>query len=81
VRIRRGVSFHGFSLNVSLDVDPTDFTVLCGMPEARMVSLNELVGFPVSVESLKEIVARSFEEVFGATLERGTLDEALLGLP
>ncbi len=81
VRIRRGVTYHGFSLNVGLDVDPTDFTVLCGMPEARMVSLGELVSVPVSVASVKEIVARSFEEVFGVTLERCTLDEALLGLP
>ncbi len=81
VRIRRGVTYHGFSLNVSLDVDPTDFTVLCGMPEARMVSLRELIGFPVSVESVNEVVARSFEEVFGVTLECSPLDETLLRSP
>ncbi len=81
VRIRRGVTYHGFSLNVSLDVDPTEFTVLCGMPEARMVSLSALIERPISVESVNEIVAQSFGQVFGVELERGSLNTALTGLP
>jgi lipoyl(octanoyl) transferase len=81
VRIRRGVTYHGFSLNVSLEQDPTEFTVLCGMPEARMVSLSELIEHPVSMDSVREIVAQSFGEVFGVTMERGSLNKALTGLP
>lgn len=81
VRVRRGVTYHGFSLNISLDMDPTEFTVLCGMPEARMISLSELIHPPVPMESVKETVARSFGNVFGVSLELVSLNEVLSGLP
>ncbi len=46
VRIQRRVTSHGFSLNVDLQMNPCELIVSCGMPDARMVSLNQLVPQP-----------------------------------
>jgi lipoyl(octanoyl) transferase len=39
VHVSRGVSTHGFALNVALDLEPFSWVVSCGLPEVRMSSL------------------------------------------
>jgi lipoate-protein ligase B len=73
VRIQRRITSHGFSLNVGLQMNPCELIVSCGMPDARMVSLNQLVPRPVTVDSVRQAVARSFAKVFGVNLEPGSL--------
>ncbi len=77
VRIRRRITSHGFSLNVDLKIDPTSFMVCCGTPGIRMVNLNDLLSDPVPPALVRRVVADSFAEVFGVTLERASLDQAL----
>ncbi len=77
VRIQRRVTYHGFSLNVDLNLDPCELIVSCGMPDARMVSLNQLVPRPVTVDSVRKAVARSFADVFGVKLEPGSLEQVM----
>jgi lipoate-protein ligase B len=77
VRIQQRVTSHGFSLNVDLKLNPCELIVSCGMPDARMVSLNQLVPDPVTVDSVKKAVAVSFADVFGVTLERGSLEQLM----
>jgi lipoate-protein ligase B len=62
VRVRNRVTYHGFSLNVGLAHDPSQFVVCCGMPDARMVSLNDLVHPPISMDVVKLAVGRAIEE-------------------
>lgn len=75
VRIQRRVTYHGFSVNVDLQIDPCELIVSCGIPDARMVSLNQIVPRPVSVEAARKAVARSFAKAFGVTLEPGSLEQ------
>jgi lipoate-protein ligase B len=77
VRIQRRVTYHGFSLNVDLNLDPCELIVSCGMPDTRMVSLNQLVPRPVTVDSVRKAVARAFAEVFGVNLELGSLEQVM----
>lgn len=77
IRIRRGITSHGFSLNVDLDVDPQELIISCDMPEARMVSLNQLLETPVNLEWVKEAIAREFSVIFDVWLERSSLERAL----
>jgi lipoate-protein ligase B len=77
VRIQRRITSHGFSLNVDLQMDPCELIISCGMPDARMVSLNQLVQRPVTVESVRKAVANSFAKVFGVDLQRGSLDRIM----
>jgi lipoyl(octanoyl) transferase len=39
VRLQKGVSTHGFALNVQNDLQPFDWVVACGLPTVRMTSL------------------------------------------
>jgi lipoyl(octanoyl) transferase len=39
VHVRRGVSTHGFALNVENDLEPFSWVVACGLPDVRMTSL------------------------------------------
>ncbi|MEW6530364.1 MAG: lipoyl(octanoyl) transferase LipB [Thermodesulfobacteriota bacterium] len=77
IRIRRGITSHGFSLNVDLDMDPQELIISCDMPDARMVSLNQLLETPVNLEWVKEAIAREFSVVFNVWLERSSLERAL----
>ncbi len=77
VRIHRRITSHGFSLNIDLKMDPSSFMVCCGTPEIRMVSLNGLLPSPITMESVKPVVAGSFAEVFEVHLERASLEEVL----
>jgi lipoate-protein ligase B len=77
VRIQRRITSHGFSLNVDLKLDPCEMIVSCGMPDARMVSLNQLVPRPLTVEAVRKAVASSFADVFGVKLEQGSLEQIM----
>jgi lipoyl(octanoyl) transferase len=49
VRIARGVSTHGFALNVGGDLAPFGYINPCGMPGCSMTSVSLELGRPVSV--------------------------------
>jgi lipoate-protein ligase B len=70
VRIRRGVSTHGFALNVDTDLSWFDTIVPCGIVGARMTSMSVLLGAAPSVEAVGDTIAHEFESVFGLTLTR-----------
>jgi lipoyl(octanoyl) transferase len=44
VHVSRGVTTHGFSVNVDLDLEPFSWVVACGLPDVRMTSLAAELG-------------------------------------
>lgn len=81
VRIRHRITYHGFSLNVSLSEDPCQWVISCGMPDVRMVNLCQYLDRPLSMEQVRHAVADSFSEVFGSQMRQASLQEALGSLP
>jgi lipoate-protein ligase B len=77
IRIRRRVAYHGFSLNVALKTDPSQFMVSCGIPEARMISLGEIVQSPVSMTEVRNSVIESFSDVFEVSFHACTLEQII----
>lgn len=63
VKIARGVTYHGFSLNVDLVTDPCSLVVSCGMSQVRMVSLSDLIG-PVDDRLVRDALVQCFAAVF-----------------
>lgn len=50
LRVRRGASYHGLSINVNMDLTPFESIDPCGFPELRMTQLKDLgVVLPESV--------------------------------
>lgn len=52
VRVSRGVSMHGFAINVDPDVTYFGHIVPCGIPDRPITSLSELTGRRVSIEEV-----------------------------
>jgi lipoate-protein ligase B len=60
----RGVSQHGFALNVESDPDYWEGIVGCGLEEP-VVNLNDLIWEPVELEHVTERLITAFGQVFG----------------
>jgi lipoyl(octanoyl) transferase len=66
VKLRRWVSFHGISLNVSPDLAHFDGIVPCGVTEHGVTSLAKL-GVATSMDEVDTALCSAFTRVFGAT--------------
>ncbi len=64
VRIARGVTMHGFSLNVTVDTTPFRWIVPCGIEECAVTSMAAWLGCPVNVADVRRRIGAIFAEVF-----------------
>ncbi len=64
IAVEHWVTFHGFALNVDLDLKPFSRFQPCGLDGSLMTSIAREVGHPVSVGSAKEAIRRSWERRF-----------------
>jgi lipoyl(octanoyl) transferase len=67
VHLSRGVSTHGFAVNVTNDLAPFEWIVPCGLAGVRMTSVEGELGHPPDggLEGFAERVARCFAEAHG----------------
>jgi lipoate-protein ligase B len=61
----RGVSRHGFALNVNPEMEYWDGIIACGLQDEPIVSLADLFPEPLSMAQVKREVISAFSEVFG----------------
>jgi lipoate-protein ligase B len=61
----RGVSRHGFALNVNPEMEYWDGIIACGLQDEPVVSLADLFPEPPSMEGVKREVVTAFREIFG----------------
>lgn len=66
IRLRRWVSFHGFSLNIDPDLEHFSGIVPCGITGYGVTSLVDL-GLPVMMSDVDPLIRQNFERIFGAT--------------
>ena len=65
VHLSRGVSTHGFAVNVDADLAPFSWVVACGLPDVRMTSL-ALEGSEEGLTCFRKRMAHAFCTAFGA---------------
>ena len=65
VRITRGVTMHGFALNVKVDLKPFELITPCGIEGCQMTSMAKLLGQPPDLQMVREQIAHHFAEIFG----------------
>jgi lipoyl(octanoyl) transferase len=65
VRVSRGVTSHGFALNVSPDLSYFAHIVPCGLADATVTSVERLLGRPVALREVEDLVIDSLGRVFG----------------
>ncbi len=66
----RGVSRHGFALNVDPDMEYWDGIIGCGLQDESIVSLADLFPEPPSMQRVKQEVIAAFREVFGYEIKQ-----------
>ena len=65
VRVRKGITYHGVSLNVNPDLEHFSGIVPCGVRDHGVTSLADL-GISVTMADVDAALRRNFERVFGA---------------
>lgn len=68
VAVKRRVTFHGFALNVAVDLDWFRLINPCGMPEVQMTSVSSEGGV-MDDGRVRAAVVSGFERVFGVELQ------------
>ena len=68
VRVSRGVTTHGFALNVNTDLSYFTHIVPCGLADAGVTSMQRLTGETFAMEVVEQETIAAFERQFG--LER-----------
>ena len=56
VRVAKGVTMHGFSLNVNPDLTAYDQIVACGIQDAQVTSLQKELGREITIKEISELV-------------------------
>ena len=78
VKISRGVTSHGFALNVTTDLSWFDHIIPCGINDREITSLERVLGRSVSLEEVAGVVAGRFGPRMGCTMEGARAEEMLL---
>jgi lipoyl(octanoyl) transferase len=64
IRVRKGVTFHGLSINMDPDLSHFDGIVPCGVSEHGVTSFADL-GLNATMAALDEALKASFGKIFG----------------
>ncbi len=56
IAVRKGVTYHGLALNVSLDLEPFSWINPCGLDEVRMTSLEKETGKTIFIADVKKVM-------------------------
>ena len=62
LRVARGVTMHGFALNVNPDLTYFERIIPCGIADAGVTSISQELGRDVSIEEVSPIVERHMYE-------------------
>ncbi len=65
VHVSRGVTTHGFAINVNNDLQPFEWVVPCGIEGVRMTSLCREFGSEVDMDACMDVVAEGFGGIYG----------------
>ncbi len=79
VHISRGITSHGFALNVNTSLDGFGLIIPCGIAAKPVTSMEKEKGVPLSLQDVAESVSRNFGRVFGRQILWVDTLDALVG--
>ena len=65
VHVNRGITTHGFAINVNNDLQPFEWIVPCGIEACRMTSMTRELGAEQDLDAFATAVRDRFGEVYG----------------
>lgn len=64
VRISKGITMHGFALNVNVDLQPFSLLTPCGIENCKVTSMEKTLNQQIDMAQLRERVTANFANVF-----------------
>lgn len=77
VKINRGITSHGFAINVEMDLKWFDNIVPCGIQDKNITSLTQLLGRPVPLKKVADVIVNHFGKVFDFCMRETSQDVIL----
>ena|SRR5437667_4783677 len=65
IHVSRGITRHGFAVNVNNDLQPFEWIVPCGIDHCRMTSVTRETGSEQDMEAFMNVVSEQFGSVYG----------------
>jgi lipoate-protein ligase B len=75
--IRKWLTFHGFALNVNVDLSYFSMITPCGLPSSTMTSMNFLLQHDLNFSDVKFCIIRMFESTFQLKLTEKQIDQPI----
>ena len=75
--IRKWLTFHGFALNVNVDLSYFSMITPCGLPSSIMTSMNFLLQHDLNFSDVKFSIIRMFESTFQLKLTEKQIDQPI----
>ncbi len=64
VHISKGITMHGFALNVNVNLQPFSLLTPCGIENCKVTSMKKILGQEVNSEEVRKRLAINFAEIF-----------------
>ena len=81
VHVNRGVTTHGFAINVNNDLQPFEWIVPCGIEACQVTSVGRELGAQQDFEAFAATVAECYAEIYERELEWERAPEAPAAAP
>lgn len=75
IAVKKWVSFHGFALNVSTDLDKFCLIIPCGLQDKGVTSMEKLLGYKPDFDQVKTSIRIAFGHVFGIKFEAKRMED------
>jgi lipoate-protein ligase B len=79
VHVSRGITSHGFALNVDPDLRFFSHIVPCGLPDAAVTSMAQELGRAPGMEAVTDAVVGAFARVFPVSIVEAATEAAAVG--
>jgi lipoate-protein ligase B len=81
LHVSRGITMHGFAVNVDCDLQPFEWIVPCGIDNVRMTSLYKETGRTGGMACFRKRVAWRFADAYGLRQRTVSLDRLRAQVP
>jgi len=75
IAVKKWVSFHGFALNVSTDLEMFKLIIPCGLTNKVVTSMEKILGQKPDFEKVKEELKKAFADVFEIEFEDKVMED------
>lgn len=70
IHVKKWITLHGFSLNVSVDLGYYRNIIACGLSDYEQVSMEKLLDKKIPLSFVKELVLKNFAAVFNVQIQK-----------